>query len=162
MRYLSGEEHEKALEYIVKASRLAKNSTCLRSKCGSYIVKNNEIIGEGINSPPGNLESQRRCNCSKDSYDKKVTDKTCCIHAEKRAIFDALRRNPEKLNGSTLYFTRIDEKGDLVYSGRPYCTGCSKDALDVGISEFVLMHEDGICAYDTEEYNNLSFQFRDD
>jgi deoxycytidylate deaminase len=161
MRYLYGEEKNKALEYIVKASHLAKNSTCLRAKGGADIVKDNKIIGEGFNSPPGNLESQRRCNCSKDSYNKKITDKTCCIHAEKRAIFDALRRNPEKLKGSTLYFTRINEKGNLIYSGKPYCTGCSKDALDVGISEFVLFHEEGICVYDIEEYNNLSFQFKE-
>jgi len=39
---------------------------------------------------------------SKDSLDRKVTDKTCCMHAEQRAIFDALRRNPEKLDGSKM------------------------------------------------------------
>ena len=32
-------------------------------------------------------------------------------------------------------------------------------ALDVGIAEFVLWHEKGVCVYDTKEYNELSFQF---
>jgi hypothetical protein len=31
--------------------------------------------------------------------------------------------------------------------------------LDVGISEFVLWHEQGITIYDTDEYNNLSFWY---
>jgi deoxycytidylate deaminase len=159
MKYLSGEEEKKALEYLIKASDSAKLSTCLRSKCGSIIVKSDKIIGTGFNSPPGNFENQKRCECSKEDYNKKVTDKTCCIHAEQRAIFDALRRNPEKIIGSSLYFTRIDEWRNLKISGKPYCTICSKMALDVGISEFILFHKEGVCVYSTEEYNNLSFNF---
>lgn len=69
----------------------AKKATCTRSKCGSIIVKNGQIIGKGYNSPPKEESSPVRCQCEKSSYDKKVTDKTCCIHAEQRAIFDALK-----------------------------------------------------------------------
>lgn len=57
------------------------------------------------------MEDQRQCSCSKDSYHKKVTDKTCCIHAEQRAIMDALRKNPDKIAGSRLYFIRLDDNG---------------------------------------------------
>jgi len=32
-------------------------------------------------------------------------------------------------------------------------------ALDVGISHWILLHEKGICTYDAEEYNNLSFNY---
>jgi len=35
----------------------------------------------------------------------------------------------------------------------------SKMALDNNISKFVLLHKEGIGVYDTEEYNNLSFNF---
>jgi hypothetical protein len=31
------------------------------------------------------------------SYHRKVTDKTCCIHAEQRALFDALKNHPEQI-----------------------------------------------------------------
>jgi len=161
MKYLSGDEEKRAMEYMDKAAEVALNATCRRDKCGSIIVKDDEIIGAGFNSPPANKESQRRCSVSKGSYHEKVTDKTCCVHAEQRAIMDALRRNPEKIVGSRLYFIRLDEKGNKTRAGRPYCTICSKMALDVGVAEFVLWHEEGICVYDTEEYNTLSFQYRE-
>lgn len=145
--------------WIAKAIKVAKQATCLRAKCGSVIVKDNTIIGQGYNSPPKELESQRRCTISKDAYDKKVTDKTCCVHAEQRAILDACSKNQGKLKDSTLYFIRLDEKGNPAYAGKPYCTICSKFALDVGISTFVLVHQTGPKAYNTVDYNVLSFQY---
>lgn len=156
MRILDTKESGK---WMFAAAEVANKATCGRSRCGSVIVKDDEVIGEGFNSPAGNLESQRRCNADKSSYHRKVTDKTCCVHAEERAIMDALRRNPDKLAGSTLYFIRLDEEGEPKFSGRPYCTICSKLALDVGIAEFVLWHESGITAYKTDEYNDLSYRF---
>ncbi|MAH03404.1 hypothetical protein CMI39_01310 [Candidatus Pacearchaeota archaeon] len=159
MRYLFNEEEKESLKYIQKATEIASKSTCLKSKCGSIIVKNNKIIGEGFNSPPGNIESQRRCLENKNSINKKVTDKTCCIHAEQRAIIDALKNNQNKLNGSRLYFIRLDKLNNKILLRNPYCTICSKMALDVGISEFVLLHKEGICVYNTEEYNKLSFEY---
>ena len=160
MRYLSGKEEKFALNYMNEAGSSATGSTCLRAKCGSVIAKDGEIIGRGFNSPPGGLESQRRCSCSKDEVHKKVTDKTCCMHAEQRAIMNALQHNPNKLRDSRLYFARIDEMGKITAAGEPYCTICSKMALDVDISEFVLLKREGICVYNTEEYNELSFSYK--
>ncbi|MBU0470036.1 MAG: hypothetical protein KKA62_05425 [Nanoarchaeota archaeon] len=159
MRYLSGEEEKKALEYLKKTAEIAVRAACRRSRCGSIIVKDSQIIGSGFNSPPGNKEEQRRCSYSKDSLHKKITDKTCCIHAEQRAIMDALRRYPDRIFGSRLYFIRLDENEKPSRAGQPYCTICSKMALDVGIAEFILWTEKGIAVYDTEEYNLISFQF---
>lgn len=147
---------EENMKYILRAAKIAKESTCLRSKCGSVIVKDGEIIGEGYNSPAGSV---RRCSCDKDSLHKKVTDKTCCVHAEQRAIFDALSNNSDKIKGSILYFIRLNSNGEISFAGRPYCTICSKSALDVGIEEFVLLHENGLTAYGTEEYNRISYEF---
>ncbi len=159
MRILSGNEEKKAIEYLLKAAEVAQNAKCERSKCGSLIVWMNKIIGSGVNSPPGEIEEQRRCSYSKDSYDKKVTDKTCCVHAEQRAMMDALRKNPNELFGSRLYFIRLDSDGAPSKSREPYCTICSKMALDVGIAEFVLWQDKGVCVYNTEEYNALSFNY---
>lgn len=151
---------EEVKEFFIRAAEVAKNATCTRSKCGSVIVKDGKIIGEGYNSPPGELSSQCRCRNEKDQYDKKVTDKTCCVHAEQRAIFDALRKNPNSVRGSTLFFIRLDEQEKMSRAGKPYCTICSKSALDVGIAEFVLWQKDGIHAFACEEYNNLSYDFK--
>ena len=99
MKYLFGNEEKIALEYIARAVEVAKNATCEKSKCGSVIVAVNEIIGDGFNSPPQDFENQRRCSYQKDLYHKKVADKTCCIHAEQRAMIYALQNNSDKLSG---------------------------------------------------------------
>lgn len=161
MKVLIDKEEQQALFYIDKAVEIASCfSSCKRSRCGSLIVQDYKIIGCGANSPPGNFEEQRRCTCAKSSYHNKVTDKTCCVHAEQRAIMDALRKNPDAITGSRLYFVRLDELERPSRSGNPYCTICSKMALDVGIKEFVLWREEGVCVYNTLEYNLLSFNFK--
>ncbi len=153
MRTLPIEENQ---EYIQEAIEEAKKSPCLRSKCGSIIVKDGAIIGRGFNSPPNNKDLE---TCRKDSLPKDFkSDKTCCLHAEQRAILDALKNNSNKLKGSTLFFIRLDLNNNILYAGEPYCTICSKMALDVKIKEFVLYHKDNLTAYDTEEYNELSFK----
>lgn len=144
-------------KYFSLAEEVARKSTCLRAKCGSVIISiEGEVIASGFNSPPRDLESQRRCMTDKSSYDSKVTDKTCCIHAEQRALLAADRN---RLVGSTLYFIRLDQSGTRSFSGNPYCTICSKMALDLGVKYFGLFHKDGPVLYETEEYNQLSFDY---
>ena len=67
-KYLTGKKEEQAKYFMKKTIDFAKNAKCHRSKCGAILVKNGEIIGVGINHPPGNLESQRRCHIKKDEY----------------------------------------------------------------------------------------------
>ena len=159
MRYLLDEEKSVAEKYIAEAKVLAHQATCKRAKCGAIIVKDSEIIGRGFNSPPGNDESERRCGIEKDDYDIKVTDKTCCVHAEQRAIMDALKNKADKIIGSRLYFIRLNKDDAPSRAGRPYCTICSKMALDAGIDEFVLWSKEGVCVYKTDEYNTLSYKY---
>jgi len=159
MKILSWNEQFIAKKYIELTVWIAKNATCWRSKCGSIIVNDDEIIWTWFNSPANELESQRRCHIEKSTYNKKVTDKTCCIHAEQRAIMNALLKNPTKLKGSRLYFARIDDNWNLKFSWEPYCTICSKMSLDVGISEFVLYKKEWIYVYETWEYNLLSYKY---
>jgi deoxycytidylate deaminase len=159
-RKLEGTELENALNRLKDAQKEALRSTCLRRRCGAVIYSNcsaqNYILGRGYNSPPGELETQRRCNTPKDSYNPKITDKTCCVHAEERAIVNCGMVSPR--NG-LLYFTSIDKEGNRIPSGKPYCTLCSKLALDVGIKEFIIEHDDGVYAYSTEYYNLISYIF---
>lgn len=160
MRYLSGSEANEAMKHFQEAASVASGATCERRRYGSVVVSGGKVIGRGFNSPPANREDQRRCSAPKDSYDKKVTDKTCCMHAEQRAVMDALRNNPDGLSGSRIYVTRLDADGlQERLPGKIYCTVCSKMALDSGIKEFALLCEDGIRVYDTAEYNTLSFQY---
>jgi len=141
-----------------KAAEVARLSTCQRSRCGSIIVKDDLVIGQGFNSPPGELESQRRCQNRQVSARFK-SDTTCCMHAEQRAIIDALRTNSDKIKGADLFFVRLTDNGQIKFSDEPYCTICSKLALDVGLSRFILWHETGITTYPTDKYNQLSFAY---
>jgi len=162
MKYLEGQEAEEALDWINEAVKVAQSATCQRAKCGAVIVVDGVIIGRGFNSPPGNDEAERRCNIKKDSYNQKVTDKTCCLHAEQRAVMDALKTNSEKIKGAKLYFVRFYANGERRLLGgknKLYCTVCTKMMFDVGITEFVLAHEDGVCSYLANEYLQESFSY---
>jgi deoxycytidylate deaminase len=136
-------------------------ATCLQARCGSVIVANGKVIGTGYNSPPNNDEGQRVCGQAYDRAKKPKTDLTCCVHAEWRAIIQAFKENANLLQGSTLYFSRVDEQGNAIPSGKPYCTFCSRLALDADIHTFVLAHEDSIVAYPTRQYNKLSYEYHE-
>jgi ADP-ribose pyrophosphatase YjhB (NUDIX family)/deoxycytidylate deaminase len=155
MQFLKESQEKEAIRWMDKAAEMARKALCLNAKCGTVIVKDDEIIGEGYNAPP--LDKEENRTCDKDfGPGKPKYDKTCCMHAEWRAIMDALKKNPEKVSGSKLYFVRVDEAGEIKRSGQPYCTVCSRMALDAGIEKFVLWHEEGIGEYSTDEYNRLS------
>lgn len=151
---------EDSVFYMNEAAKVAKDALCLKAKCGTVIVKNKIIIGKGYNAPPLDIENSRTCLDPYDFSGKPKYDHTCCMHAEWRAIIDALKNSSKELQGSVLYFVRVDNDGKVKKSGLPYCTVCSRLALDVGISHFCLWHEDGVVAYPTDEYNKLSYAYR--
>lgn len=146
-------------QWMAEAARVAQDAKCLKAHCGAVIVADGIIIGEGYNAPPLDDEKHRMC-LSPLRPEKEKYDKTCCVHAEWRAISDAQRRNPEKLSGATLYYCRVNDAGEVQPSGQPYCTVCSRLALDAGLAHFALQHTDGIRLYPTDEYNSLSFRYR--
>lgn len=152
---------KKLLEaYLAEAARLARLAQCRRAKCGAIIVAaDGEIVGRGYNAPPLDDAANARCDTDYRVSRKPKSDRTCCVHAEWRAVIDALHRAPAKVQGATLYFTRVDEAGESLSSGDPYCTVCSRLALDVGLAYFVLFHKDGPEFYPTDEYNWKSYEF---
>ena len=156
MKYLSDQEEKNAIHWFSEAANIAKKALCQKAKCGTVIIKEGIIIGRGYNAPPLDDEKNRRCGDIRTGGKPKY-DQTCCMHAEWRAIIDALKNNSDKVYGSKLYFTRVNNEGKQIKSGEPFCTVCSRLALDVGISKFILYHEDGICEYDTDEYDKLSY-----
>lgn len=160
MGYLKRQQEKEAIKWMNEAAKIAEKALCLKAKCGTVIVKDEEIIGCGYNAPPLDKEENRMCD-KEVGIGKEKYDRTCCMHAEWRAIMDALKRNPEKLKGSKLYFTRVNGKGQIKKSGKPYCTVCSRLAHDSGIKKFILWHGEGICEYPTDEYNKLSYQYNE-
>jgi deoxycytidylate deaminase len=158
MRILNDAELAHAKPFIAESLDEAKKATCLRAKCGAVIVADERVIGRGYNSPPGDLESQRRCLRRGEIGPGFKSDKTCCVHAEQRAIVDATRSNGSLLNQSTMYFSRLTTKGDVEVT-EPYCTICSKMTLDAGIKFMVLLEAQGWIIYETADYNDQSFAY---
>lgn len=159
MRILEGEEAKRGEGFMKEAAVIAQQATCLRRRCGAVIISRGEVIGAGFNSPARGESPGERCQYDKTRYHSKVTDKTCCMHAEVRAILSALQQHPEKVEGAMLFFVSIGPDNQVLFSGKPYCTICSKLALDVGLAEFVLWHASGMAAYDTAEYHELSYNY---
>lgn len=158
MRRLEGTEFENIKAYFTRAAEVAKSATCLRAKCGSVIVSGGDIIGEGFNSPVLGNEDQRMCEVEFDTTIKPKYDKTCCVHAEWRAVLDACKTNADKLPGSILYFMRIDTDGNFTDAGNPFCTVCSRLTMEAGVKEFGLYNEGGADVYELPEYNVKSYE----
>lgn len=142
-----------------EAARVAESALCERAQCGALIVRDGVCLGSGYNAPPLDDPSQGRCmETGYDRSKKPKYDLTCCVHAEWRAIVAAVRSHGD-LSGSTLYYVRLDAEGKRKPSREPFCTVCSRLALDVGIASFALWHESGIVLYDTRDYNDRSYAY---
>lgn len=159
MRRVEPDQIDDILPFFTAAAELAKQASCYRRLCGSIVVADGAIIGEGFNGPPLNAECNRTCHEELDHSVRPKYDKTCCMHAEWRAIIDGAHRGGELLRGATLYFMRVDRQGNFTSAPTPYCTVCSRITLDAGIAEFALWNEGGADIYTTEEYNRLSYQY---
>lgn len=145
------------LAYFQMAADEAKLATCTRARCGSVIVKDGVVLAGGFNAPAGEDEAQRKCEVSFDKSAKPAYDTTCCVHAEWNAILNALKAHGRDVEGSTLYFMRVDDAGNFTGAGQPFCTVCSRLSLQSGIAQFVLWHADQALFYDTAEYNLASY-----
>lgn len=155
---LEGENLWRAQGYLDLAAVEAVEATCLRSKCGSVVVGGGRVLGRGSNSLPGGVAPT---SCRKEDGSLAAgfkSDRTCCVHAEVRAIMGAVTSG-EDVRDATLFFTRVDAEGARVPSGAPYCTICSKFALDAGVAFFVLEHDYGVVLYPTWLYNEVSFAY---
>ena len=147
------------MKWISEAASVATKSSCLRAHCGAVIVKDAKIIGSGFNSPPQNKSEHRTCL---DEYEISAGfrhDRTCCIHAEQRAIHDAMKEGQD-MTGATIYFCGLEDNGEKKQAHRTVCTICSRAVLDAGIKYFVLYWTDGVRVYDTQEFNKSSHEYK--
>lgn len=158
MRRVEGEEFQTIKPYFQAAAEVAAHATCTRAKCGSIIVKDGIVLGSGFNSPALNDEGQRLCEAEMNTSEKPKYDKTCCIHAEWRAVLEACKTHASELTGSTLYFMRVDESGNFTDAGDPFCTVCSRLTMDAGVAEFALYNDQGADIYTLDEYNLKSYE----
>ena len=161
MRRVEVGETSEERRFFEAAAEVACEAKCLRAKCGSVVVsKAGVVLGRGYNAPPLNDESQRMCEAEWDLEKKPKYDKTCCVHAEWNAAMDTLANaSAKEIEGSRLYFMRIDENGGFTDAGEPYCTTCSRVVMQAGIAEFALWNYNGADVYTLSEYNETSYNY---
>lgn len=153
---LTGTDREQAFTWLQAAAESARHSACLRRKCGSVLVsEEGEVYAPDVNKLPRGAAAH--CNPYQLGQGFK-SDKACCVHAEQRSILQALQKGL-KVEGSTMVFASVDENGNRLQSGSPYCTICSKMALESGVRYWVLEHAEGITRYEALEYNTISFEY---
>ncbi|HYH74763.1 MAG TPA: deaminase [Candidatus Saccharimonadales bacterium] len=159
MKRIIGDDLKTIRPFFIAAGKLAEQAKCLRGLCGTVVIKDGEIIGKGYNGPAFDDVDNRTCNDVYELQRKPKFDKTCCTHAEWRAIIDACKRNPDKIEDSVLYFMRVDIEGNFTDAGDPYCTTCSRLTLESGIGEFALWNAGGADIYSAAEYNRKSYDY---
>jgi len=158
MILLDGSSAQLAHAYLAVAAQLAQQSTCKRGHCGAVIVAGETIVGQGYTAPPRGSEACRHGDISvPPDRPRYLYDATCCLHAEWRAIMDALSTQPQLLEHATLYFLRIDAGGRWKPETAPYCTTCSRLILEVGISYVCVWHKSGYGIYASQEFDSLAY-----
>jgi deoxycytidylate deaminase len=152
MRYITDEkELEEAMLYLRQAAEVSDKSHCKKSHRGAIVIRDGYLVASGFNKPT----IEDLC-CLRDTiHDNSHVECCTAIHAEEMAI---VRSRPDMLAGGTMYHIKV-KAGEMLPSGPPSCTTCSRSVLESGIKDFVIWHPEGICVYGAEEFNRLSFEY---
>lgn len=120
----------------------ANNGSCLKSKRGVAIWDKHEVAIASSNSPPIPFKCDDTCKngCSK-----------IAVHAEQRAIIDALQRGFILSECNMMHVKTINN--ELVISGGPSCVDCSKLIVETGIQNMWLYEEAGWIEYSAEDFH---------
>jgi dCMP deaminase len=155
MKKLRGKELERGMKHLKIAAEASKSSPCKKSSRGAVIVRDDVVLSVGYNGAP----NDKVCKpCLREEIrDNSKTELCYSIHAEQRAIMNALKDGHD-LKGSRLYHIKV-KNGEMITSDDISCTLCSRFLPESGVSEMGLFHSTGLTVYDAEEYNDLSFDY---
>lgn len=124
--------------HVIRAAiEAACNSPCDKSKRGAAVFERGiagRLVATGWNGRPGDPPLSS-CGGACRSVCRDVA-----VHAEERAIIDALRVRP--VAGLELVHVKV-VGGELVAGGGPSCSTCSRTILDTGIAAVWLYEELG-------------------
>lgn len=165
-------------EVLVALSFESFKSDCDRAHYWAIITNKrkfsflNWIIWRWHNHIPWWLIDNQTCSCWKNEFNLRITDTTCCIHAEASAIYDAMRNNPQLLENAVISFLRywnpidsgVCSHNNPITEEAPHCTSCSKLILDVWIKVVTLLQKDSnldtyFLAYDSTVYDIISHNY---
>lgn len=115
--------------YMNYALDISKTANCIKGKVGAILVKDNQIIAEGVNSVPNGILPCTEENCLRKRLNlKSGENQELCfaVHAEQNALINALNNNVD-IKGSTLYVTK-----------QP-CIICAKMLINSGIRKIIYL-----------------------
>ncbi|MCM1223692.1 MAG: dCMP deaminase family protein [Lachnospiraceae bacterium] len=140
--------------YLDIADSVSDRSTCLRSRYGAVIVKDDEIVSTGYNGAPrGAVNCCDRGTCKRKEMNIPSGERyELCrsVHAEQNAIISGARKD---MIGSTLYLSgRQPDTGDFVPNAHP-CDMCKRFILNAGIQKVICRNGDsGTKTYHVEDW----------
>jgi len=131
--------------YLNIAKEVAQRGTCYRSRFGTIIVKDDQMVSAGyIGAPRGTKDCTERGGCLRDEL--KIphgTQYEACrsVHSEMNAIINAARAGVSLL-GATMYMHAENPKNGELVDALP-CYICKKMIINAGIGKFVGKSKDG-------------------
>ena len=133
------ERIDKKNYYLDIAETVLERATCLRSKYGALIVRNDEIISTGYNGAP---RGRRNCSdlgrCTRESLNIPSGERyELCrsVHAEANAIIYASRRD---MIGATIYLVGRDARTNELLPDAMSCSMCKRQIINAGIDRVVI------------------------
>lgn len=122
-------------EYFMQiALTVRSRALCLGRHVGAVLVEDNRIISTGYNGTPAHMpncdEHEHGClRCASTDFTPGTGYDLCiCVHAEQNALLSAARFG-NSVEGTVLYSTL-----------RP-CFGCTKEALQAGVTAVYYLHD---------------------
>ena len=133
------ERIDKKNYYLDIAETVLERATCLRSKYGALMVRNDEMISTGENGAPrGRRNCLARDGCVRESLTIPSGERyELCrsVHAEMNAIISAAR---SECIGGTIYLVGKSAKtGEYLEQPRP-CAMCTRMIINAGLSQVVI------------------------
>ena len=145
-------------DMIKLAEEAARMSPCVKSKRGVVAfadrtpyagAPSEAYLGRGYNGPPPRVTCLQTQECM-DTCAKR------CVHAESRAIREALRFKQDRDVVSLLH-VKINSEGVCVPGGPPSCWQCSRELLDVGFDGIWLCElSEGWVYYKAKEFHEIT------
>lgn len=141
--------------YLQIAHAISQRSTCLRSRYGAIIVKNDVIVSSGYNGAARKVKDCLELGvCLKDEMKMphfSGYDACHSVHAEANSVVNAARSGANVFGG-TMFVSGEDSKTGKIVEARP-CTFCRRLLINTGIEKVVFRKPDGsIGEYNIDEW----------
>ena len=112
-------------EYMDYALELSKQANCIKGQVGAILVKEDQIISEGVNSTPNGIKPCTEETCLRKKLNLKSGEhQELCfvVHAEQNALINALNKG-------------INVKDSTLYVTKQPCMICAKMLINAGIKK---------------------------